>query len=134
MEKISDANRVREFAIEKYIRPARARHDKTVQIIAGEVHKGVGLTNRVPLVCQALQSRKFLEQNRLVLIKAEGPPKGLGTRLTLTYALSGEESGGTESRAFPFLKLRGIGRDLFKSLGGAERFLREERERFHDDR
>jgi hypothetical protein len=32
--------------------------------------------------------------------------------------------------AWPFLKLRGIAKDSFKSLGGGEEFLRKEREQF----
>jgi hypothetical protein len=31
----------------------------------------------------------------------------------------------------PFLKLRGIAKEVFNSLGGGEAFIQKERERFH---
>jgi len=70
------ADRVREHALLEYIKPAQARHESTVRIVAGNVQKAVRLSNRVSLVCQALKSRKFLDENHLVLEKWEGPPSG----------------------------------------------------------
>ena len=133
MDTKTDADRVREFARSEYIEPAKARHESTVRIVAGEVHKAVHLSNRVPLVCQALKSRKFLEGNHLVLEKLEGPPSGMGTRVTFTYRLLADDGKALGPRPeWPFLKLRGIARDVFRDLGGGEAFLQRERERFHE--
>lgn len=121
-------DRVREYARREYVEPARQRGDSTIQIVAGEVQKAVHLINRTPLVCQALRSRKFAEDNRLILEKWEGPPSGMGTTVKFFYRLArvpGESLRHTEQS--PFLRLRGIGKDVFQSLGGGEAFIRGER-------
>lgn len=133
METKTHADRVREIARIKYIEPARERHQSTVRIVAGSVHKELGLSNRVPLVCQALKSHKFLDENHLVLEKLEGPPSGMGTTVAFTYRLLDEKENAVQPRTeWPFMKLRGIAKDVFKSLGGGESFIQQERERFHE--
>jgi hypothetical protein len=52
---LTHTDRVREYARREYIDPARSRRQSTVRVVAGEVQKAVRLTNRVPLVCQALK-------------------------------------------------------------------------------
>ena len=94
-----------------------------MQIVAGDVERAVNLRHRTPLVCQALRSRKFLEENHLVLDKEEGPPSGLGTRMKFSYRLI-EVRHASQS---PFLRLRGIAKEVFQSLGGGEAFIRGER-------
>jgi hypothetical protein len=123
---------VRRYVRKAYVEPARRRGESTVRVVAGEVQKAVGLTNRAPLVCQALGSRKFLDENHLVLERRDGPPSGIGTTVTFTYRLQGE---GTDkapaSGKSALLDLWGAGREVFESLGGGESFLRRERERFY---
>ena len=132
MQTKTDTDRVREFARLKYIEPAKARHESTVRIVAGEVHKAVQLSNRVPLVCQALKSRKFLNENDLVLEKREGPPSGMGTTVAYTYRLLNDDRKEANPQPeWPFLKLRGVAKEVFTSLGGGEAFIQKERERFH---
>lgn len=129
----TQADRVREMARIEYIEPARARHQSTVRVIAGSVHKELGLSNRVPLVCQALKSRKFLDENHLALEKWEGPPSGMGTTVAFTYRLLDQEGHALPPRTeWPFMKLRGIAKDVFTSLGGGEAFIQREREWFHE--
>lgn len=110
--------------------PARLRGLTTVRIVAGEIHKGLGLRNQVPNVCQVLRSQKFLNENRLVLEKFEGPPSGLGTTATFTYRLAAEDAPQPENELL-FLRLRGIAKDTFASLGGGEKFIHGEREHFY---
>jgi hypothetical protein len=57
----------------EYVEPALRRGDSTLEIVAGNVHKSLGLNNRVPIVCQALKSRDFLDENHLEIEKIEGP-------------------------------------------------------------
>src|ERR1700722_16593342 len=87
MEKQAYTEKSREYASQEYVEPARRRGDSTVQITAGDIHKALGFRNRVPTVCQALQSKKFLEENQLVLEKIEGPPSGQSTTVAFTYRL-----------------------------------------------
>ena len=48
------ADRVRRFAFEHYVSMARARGFVEVEIRAGDVHRAMGLANRMPAVCAAL--------------------------------------------------------------------------------
>jgi hypothetical protein len=132
MAQTSHADRVRDYARQKYVEPARRRHESTIRIVAGEVQKAVRLSNRVSLVCQALKSHKFLNENHLALEKWDGPPSGMSTTVVFTYRLL-DEAGLTscQPEESPFLRLRGIAKDVFQSLGGGEAFIRKERERFY---
>jgi hypothetical protein len=133
MQAKTDSDRVREFARMEYIEPARARHESSVRIVAGEVQKAVRLNNRVPLVCQALKSSKFLDENHLVLERWEGPPSGMSTTVAFTYRLlNADENAAPSPRPeWPFASLRGIAREVFSDLGGGEAFIQQEREQFH---
>lgn len=127
----SESDLVREHARETYLQPARRRGETRVSIHVGTVHKVLALNNRVPLVCAALTSKKFLDENALTLISKTGPPSGQSTTVTLTYEiLSGQSNEAGQSD--PLFKLRGIGKDLFRALGGGEAFIREERKGFSE--
>jgi hypothetical protein len=115
----------------EYIEPARARHESSVRIVAGDVQKAVRLNNRVPLICQALKSSKFLDENHLVLEKWEGPPSGMSTTVVFTFRLLNEAANAAPRPEWPFAKLRGIAKEAFSSLGGGEAFIRQEREQFY---
>lgn len=133
MQDESPTKQVREYVLRKYIEPSRKRRDITVRIVAGDVHGALGLNNRFPTVCNALSARKFLEENRLVLEKREGPPKGLGSRVAFTFRLLDEPVPASGEPSQPSLmSLRGIGKEAFQSLGGGEAFIRRGREHFYD--
>jgi hypothetical protein len=125
----TDSDAVRRHAYERYISAARRRKEKTVVINVGEVHRALALNNRVPLVCAALGSKKFLTEHGLRILSKTGPPSGQST--TVTYAYEIVE--GTEKPAEglgAFMALRGIGKEVFASLGGGEAFVRRERAEF----
>jgi hypothetical protein len=95
------------------------------------VQKAVRLVNRTALVCQALKSHKFLEENHLALEKWDGPPSGMSTTVTFTYRLAGQQpAAGQPPGESPLLRLWGIGKEVFQSLGGGESFIRSEREQW----
>jgi hypothetical protein len=125
-----NTDRVREYARRQYIEPARKHGDIMVRIVAGDVHKALGLRNRPTQVCDALRSWKFLEDNHLALMKEEGPPSGMSTTMTFTYRLL-EIGQGPNGEPDPFARLYGIGKEVFESLGGGEAFIRSERENFY---
>jgi hypothetical protein len=79
----SASDSVRQHATDVYVRPTQQRGERKVSINVGEVHRAVALRNRVPLVCQALESDKFLRANELKLISKTGPPSGRSTTTTL---------------------------------------------------
>jgi hypothetical protein len=127
---ISKSDSVRQHAEEAYVRPARRKGEKLVSIQVGDVHRAVALQNRVPLVCQALESNKFLEANKLRLVSKSGPRSGQSTTVTYTYEFVDEsplQSAGGDA----WLKLRGALKPVFAELGGGEAYLRAERQGFH---
>jgi hypothetical protein len=127
---ISKSDAVRQHAEEAYVRPARRRGEKLVSIQVGEVHRAVAFQNRVPLVCQALESNKFLRANKLRLVSRSGPQSGQSTTVTYTYEFADEspqESSGEDA----WQQLRGALKSVYAELGGGEAYLRAEREEFH---
>jgi hypothetical protein len=127
---VSDS--VRQYASDKYVRPTRHRGERTLSINVGEVHRAVALRNRVPLVCQALESDKFLQANELKLISKTGPPSGQSTTVTYTYEFIDTKP--SSPKEDPWARLRGALRDVFAELGGGEQYLRAERDNFYGSR
>jgi hypothetical protein len=129
----TSAEAIRSYAEREYVEPARRKGAQRLQIIAGDVHRGMRLRNRVPNVCSVLGSRIFLERNALAIEEVSGPPSGMGTRVTYTYRLLEDRGAAADTNeALAFGKLRGLLKEGFRSLGGGETFLRRERERFYD--
>jgi hypothetical protein len=124
-EHVSDL--VRKFAVEKYVKPARSRGDRTFTVVVGDVHRTLGFRNRVPLVCNALKSNKFLQENHVRLKHTEGPPSGLSTTVTLTYEFQDVELAGSKPRN-PLWELLGQAKDAFRQFGGGEAFIQRERQ------
>jgi hypothetical protein len=119
---------VRQHARDAYLRPARRRGEKSFSVNVGTVHKVLALNNRVPLVCAALKSKKFLDENALKLVSKTGPPSGQSTTVTFTYEIVGKN--GPVSAPTELSGLRGIAKDLFRALGGGEAFINDERRNF----
>src|SRR5580658_5189710 len=84
---VSGSDLVRKHAFDVYLAPARRSGSKTFSINVGAVHRALGLNNRVPLVCAALASKKFLAENHLRLTSKTGPPSGQSTTVTFTYQI-----------------------------------------------
>jgi len=125
----SPSDAVREHACDVYVGPARQRGLKKFQINVGQVHRRLALENRIPLVCQALKSAKFLGANSLRLISETGPPSGQSTTVTYTYEfIDGDKSDSPREDAWG--EMRGGLKDVYAELGGGENYLRKERETF----
>jgi len=121
---------IRRHAYEKYVSAARRRRDRVVSINAGEVHRALALNNRVPLVCAALGSKKFLNEHGLRLLSKTGPPSGQSTTVTFTYEIvSPQRPEPTADQAWQ--SLRGIGKDIYASFGGGEAYLKQQRSNFY---
>lgn len=72
----SSASAIRDFVNRHYIEPARFQRKKNVQVSASDIHKAMGLENRFPAVCSALDAGIFQEQYRVSISKRKGPLKG----------------------------------------------------------
>jgi len=70
---MATADKVREYALITFIKPARNRGDKTVTFTATDIHKGMALQERFPLVCSEIDTDKFLEYASVKLVNREGP-------------------------------------------------------------
>jgi hypothetical protein len=141
-ESASVSDLVRQHTSDVYLSPARRHREKRVSVNVGAVHKALRLGNRVPLVCTALGSKKFLKQNHLRLISKTGPPSGQSTTVTYTYELVDEQAAqrsqdsGRHKRSMDpmeaWKQLRGSLKDVYAEYGGGEAYLRAERDAFKD--
>jgi hypothetical protein len=86
IQKVSRADQVRHFVLERLIEPGRAAGERTVTVRAGDVQRGLGWWNRVPSVCSALDGREFERMSHTRLIERRGPVQS--TTAEWVFALS----------------------------------------------
>jgi hypothetical protein len=79
------SDRVREHVKRKYIDPAKKEGKKSLSIRAGEIHRELGFTRRIPVVCSALRSRKLQKICDIELTYVGGPNNS--TTTTFAYKL-----------------------------------------------
>lgn len=89
---MSHADLIRAHARERFVEVARRANQKTVTIVAGEVGRDLGMSNRMPNVCQALESRKFYDMARVDLLERTGPAAGASTRFVYAIKPSLEDA------------------------------------------
>ncbi|UCH20325.1 MAG: hypothetical protein JSU83_17475 [Deltaproteobacteria bacterium] len=80
------SDRVRDHVKRNYIDPAKKDGKKTLSIRAGDIHKELGLSRRIPVVCSALRSRKLSKNCDIELTYIGGPNNSANT--TYTYRLN----------------------------------------------
>jgi hypothetical protein len=80
------SDRVRDHIKRKYIDPAKKAGKKTLSIRAGDIHKELGFSRRIPVVCSALRSRKLTKSCGIELTYIGGPNNS--TTTTFTYNLN----------------------------------------------
>jgi hypothetical protein len=76
---------VRDHVKRKYINPAKKDGKKSLSIRAGDIHKELGFSRRIPVVCSALRSRKLQKNCDIELTYVGGPNNS--TTTTFTYKL-----------------------------------------------
>ncbi len=129
--------RTKSHVISTYVRPARMRGEKTIHVRVGNGQKELGWTNRTPSVFSTLSSKDFHREAGVELIeKRGGPPSGgPSTTWQFVFRVLGEaDKAVPTAKAAPteggLLALYGICADMYREVGGAEAFIREEREDF----
>lgn len=127
---MGDADRIRQYATEKYVLPARQQRHKRLSIRAGDVVRELKLTGKTPAVCSALKTREFLQSNDLQLVDTSGPKSGQSTTVVYTYEFASSKQSPPEAED-SWSRLRGALKDVFAELGGGEAYLRAERSNFH---
>ena len=73
------ADKIRLYAIEHYINPARKKKEKAISIRSGDIHTGMGLHQNHANVCQALRGEIFEQLANVNLISENGPKMGGNT-------------------------------------------------------
>ncbi len=79
---MNKADDIRDFAFREFIEPARRQGERTVTIRAGDIHKDMGLYDRMPAICSALGSKKFENQYNVKRLKVDGPIQGANALFT----------------------------------------------------
>lgn len=82
----TQADRIRQYVLERYIEPTRQRGDVSVTIVVGPLNNEMGLDMAWPNICQALEGRKFLELAKVPAPVAEGPKQSTTRKLTFTLS------------------------------------------------
>jgi hypothetical protein len=80
------ADQIRRWVIDEVFEPARQRGLGKVIVMAGVVHKKMGLRNRLPAVCAALGSDLLVQRASVKRISVDGPSNG--ARTAFTFELS----------------------------------------------
>ena len=126
---MKDADAIRSHVVARYVEPARQRGDQTFAVVAGDVHRALQLEDRVPNVCSAVRTKKFLEANELELVNVAGPSSKKSTTTTFTYRFLPRPVSYEQKRNAVW-ELLGAGSETLEALGGGEHWLREERASF----
>jgi len=72
---------IKTWIIEQKLRPAKNRKVTEITLRAGDVHRELGLNQRMPMVCNAMRSTGYR------MIKEEAPKSGFGANVFITYDL-----------------------------------------------
>ncbi|WP_206379285.1 AAA family ATPase [Sphingobium yanoikuyae] len=89
----SQADRIRQYVLTRYIIPARERGDASVSIVVGPLNNEMRLNMAWPNICQALEGPKFQK------LAAVPPPIGEGPKQSTTRKLTFDLSEGASPMA-----------------------------------
>jgi hypothetical protein len=129
-ERMSNADKIRLHGRKRYVLSARNRGDTRFSIQVGDVVRELGLMDRVPAVCSALKTSKFLKENNLRVVETTAPKSGQSTTVVYTYEFVDTKSS-PAIQGDAWTRLRGVLKDVFDELGGGEAYLRAERSNFY---
>jgi hypothetical protein len=73
---INQSDEIRKYAKTRFVIPARKKGEGRVSFTARDIHQGLDLASRYPMVCSAIDSKKFADFARVELIKRDGPQQG----------------------------------------------------------
>lgn len=76
------SDEIRKHVKSRFIIPARLKKESRVIITALDIAKGMNLDSRYPMICLAIDTKKFLDFARVELIRREGPGQGAKAKWT----------------------------------------------------
>lgn len=80
-EKIT-SDQIRKYAKVTYITPARQQGKKRVTFSSADIHQGMKLHSSYPMICSAIDAKKFQEFAKAKLETRSGPKQGAAARWT----------------------------------------------------
>ena len=101
---MSYSDRVRKHVYLFHIRPAFKRGVEEVEIRAGDIHGELQFQNRLPLVCGALDSKKFQIEYGIELIGRRGPRQGANVYFTYRNSHSRQPDEAESASDYPGYK------------------------------
>jgi hypothetical protein len=96
---MTQADRIRQAALDVYIAPAHEGGATEVIIRAGDLHQLLGLKNAMPAVCSAVRSSKFQKLACVILAKVTGPANGANVFFHFRLSSCEPVARGTEAPA-----------------------------------
>jgi len=134
---VKPTEQTKRHVISTYVKPARLRGERTIQVRVGNVQRELGWTNRTPSVFSTLLSKEFQQEAGVELIEKRGGPPSGGPSTTWQFVfrvLGKAHKDASVAKSAPngggLLALYGICADMYRDVGGAEAFIRAERENF----
>jgi hypothetical protein len=109
---MTQADHIRQFAIDHYVAPARAGGRSEFTIRAGDVHQAMDLANAMPAVCSAIGSNKFEQLARVTIVKRSGPANGANVYFQFSLAAGSLPKQPEISQQRPSLRSTRTGADL----------------------
>ena len=112
---MTQADRIRQFARDRYVAPARIDGRAQITIRAGDVHQTMGLVQAMPAVCSAIGSKSFVEVAGVTPISWIGPANGANVWFTFNLQTDTVPERATIQRKEPIRASRlrpGCGLDL----------------------
>ena len=88
------ADRIRQHVLVHHIVPSRDAGENLIAVRAGDVHREMGLQDRVPAVVSALDTQRFQGMAGVVMEGRSGPPQGATTAFTFRVVEPGGEAAG----------------------------------------
>jgi hypothetical protein len=104
-EQVTLAERIRRFAFENFVAPMGDASGGQFRIRAGDVHRGMRLSGRMPAVCGALDSMIFRREYGLELVRRTGPVQGANVEFVFQLA-EPKTASVNKGTASPNVKLR----------------------------
>ncbi len=75
----TQAGRIRRFALERCVEPARQTGQASIGIRVGDIARDMNLQNRIPAVCSALGGTRFARMAGVRLLERRGPVRSTTT-------------------------------------------------------
>ena len=127
------SKKVRDLAVRDFVAPSSRRRKSEFSIPVRSLLQALKQegfpAGNTPQVCSAIQSKKFLAQNHLVIDRIDGPPSGQSTTVVVHYRFTQRQDdtvaeATAEKRAIALIReSAGLLQPTIEKFGGPEALL-----------